>query len=280
MSYTKLFSSIITSTIWTEDAQTCKAWVTLLALADKNGEVQASIPGLAQVAAIPVEAVERAIEKFLSPDKYSRTPDDEGRRIEVIPGGWALINHSKYRDMQTDDDRRMQAAERQRRKREKEIRNGTCHALSRSVTQCHEKSRQIPQAEAEAEADTEAEREREEGARAPQPPPDLTEIMPTGAAADMIALQKRIQNVKPAWKLALTYEEQQSMMRNGSCLASLDDADWKRITEYMNAKLPEGAGYWQPKSRGKFIESLPDVHSHACRWETANGNAPKRKGWT
>ena len=110
--------------------------------------------------------------------------------------------------------------------------------------------------------------------------PELSEIMPTGAAADMLALQSRIQSIKPAWKLALTYEEQQSMMRNGACLASLEDADWQRIQRYLHARLPEGMPGWQPRSRGKFIETLPDVHDHACRWEEKNGDKPKAKGWT
>ena len=43
-SYTKLFSSIITSTIWMEDDKTRILWITLLAMADQHGEVYSSIP--------------------------------------------------------------------------------------------------------------------------------------------------------------------------------------------------------------------------------------------
>ena len=50
MSYTKLFNSIISSTIWTEDDKTRIIWVTMMAMADQNGEIQASIPGLARMA--------------------------------------------------------------------------------------------------------------------------------------------------------------------------------------------------------------------------------------
>jgi len=104
MAYTKLFSSIVTSTIWTEDANTCKIWVTMLAISDKHGEVHASIPGLAQIAGMSLPDTEAAISKFLSPDKYSRTSDDEGRRIEKIDGGWILLNHAKYRAMASKDE--------------------------------------------------------------------------------------------------------------------------------------------------------------------------------
>jgi hypothetical protein len=123
MAYTKLFSSIITSTIWTEDDQTRLVWITMLAIADKNGEVAASLPGLARLAAVPLDAVERAIEKFLSPDKHSRTKDDEGRRIEEIDGGWLLLNHAKYREMASRDEAKAASAERQKRFKERKKRN-------------------------------------------------------------------------------------------------------------------------------------------------------------
>lgn len=82
--YTKLFNSIVTSTIWTEDDKTRIVWITMLAIADKNGEVQGSIPGLARIAGVAVDDCRIAIGKFLSPDLDSRTKDDEGRRIEEI----------------------------------------------------------------------------------------------------------------------------------------------------------------------------------------------------
>ena len=123
MSYTKLFQSIITSTIWGEDDQTKIVWITLLALADKNGEVQGSLPGVARMACVSTEAVEKALSKFLSPDPYSRTTEDEGRRIEVIDGGWHILNHKKYRDMASDEDRKEKAAIRQQRFRDRKKRN-------------------------------------------------------------------------------------------------------------------------------------------------------------
>ena len=124
MAYTKLFSSIITSTIWTEDDCTRIVWITLLACADKNGEVQASIPGLARIAGVKVADAERAIQKFLSPDKHSRTKDDEGRRLEVIDGGWALLNYQKYREMASREDSLTANAARQARYRARQTRNG------------------------------------------------------------------------------------------------------------------------------------------------------------
>lgn len=119
MSYTKLSHSILTSTLWMEDAHTRLVWVTMLAMKDRHGEVMGSIPGLANVARVPVEACRAAIAKFLAPDPDSRTTDHEGRRIEAITGGWLILNHAAYRDMDSDDDRRRKAAIRQQRARDR-----------------------------------------------------------------------------------------------------------------------------------------------------------------
>ena len=117
--YTKLFQSLVTSSLWTESDRTRIVWITILAMADKHGEIQASVPGLARLAGVPVEDCEKAIELFLSPDRHSRTPDHDGRRIEKIDGGWAILNHAKYRLMASDADRKNQSAERVKRHRER-----------------------------------------------------------------------------------------------------------------------------------------------------------------
>lgn len=75
----------------------------MLAMADRKGRVWASIPGLANRARVPVDDCEAAIKRFLEPDKYSRTPDFDGRRVELIDGGWRLLNHEKYRQIRDDE---------------------------------------------------------------------------------------------------------------------------------------------------------------------------------
>ena len=71
--YAKLFSSILTSSIWSEDAETCKLWITLLALADREGYVFGSVLGLARQAALPLEAVEAGLARFMNPTLTRRT---------------------------------------------------------------------------------------------------------------------------------------------------------------------------------------------------------------
>jgi hypothetical protein len=154
--YTKLFQSILDSSIWQESHQTRIVWVTMLAMADQHGEVQASVPGLAKRAGVTVSEAEDAIAVFSRPDRYSRTPDHEGRRIAKIDGGWEILNHAKYRFEASLQDRRDKALERQRRRRnglqkveganptgcDTALQSVTQRDLSRSVTLLDDKQKQ------------------------------------------------------------------------------------------------------------------------------------------
>jgi hypothetical protein len=115
--FTKLFNTIITSTIWQEDDKTRIVWITMLAIADAYGVVSASVPGLASVAKVPVSATRKAIQILLRPDPDSRTKDHEGRRIEEIDGGWVILNYQKYRDTLSVEERREYKARWMRQKR-------------------------------------------------------------------------------------------------------------------------------------------------------------------
>lgn len=155
--YTKLFSSIIHSTIWREPPHIKVVWVTMLALADQDGEVNASIPGLADAARVSIPECEEALQLFMSPDPYSRTPDNDGRRIEPVPGGWKILNHGVYRELQSAADIRAKAAERQKRYRENQAKRVTSR-----VTES-DGSNDIAEAYTEAEA-------KEEKNNTPLPP--------------------------------------------------------------------------------------------------------------
>lgn len=95
--YTKLFNTIVTSTIWQEDKDTKILWITMLAIADFDGKVSGSIPGIANIAGLTIEECNCAMNRLKSPDPYSRTQDFEGRRIQEVEGGWIILNHAKYR---------------------------------------------------------------------------------------------------------------------------------------------------------------------------------------
>lgn len=156
--YTKLFSSILSSTVWVGTSPSVKlVWVVLLAKADRDGEIHSSVPGLAKDAEVSVEDCQAALDVLLSPDQYSRTTEFEGRRIEPIDGGWRLLNHAHYRKLTSVQDQREKAAARKRRQRERE-REDRVTPRDTPVTS-HKKSHK-------AEADTEAEAEK----NPPNPP--------------------------------------------------------------------------------------------------------------
>ena len=166
MAYTKLDSGITESTIWQAPDATRLVWITMLARADQNGYVGASMPGLAGLARVALDDCIAAIEQLEAPDKWSRTKDHEGRRIAPADGGWVLLNYAKYRALQNADDRRERsrlamAALRERRKHLLTV-NGSYQSCS-ELTQ------------AEAEADTEEKKERDSGASpsAKLPPPSF-----------------------------------------------------------------------------------------------------------
>lgn len=124
--YTKLAEKIVYSSMWEEDGDTCKVWVTLLALRDHvTGEVDKNITGIARLAKLPVEKVEGAMAKFRAPDLRSTSLEHEGRRIEEVEGGgWKVLNHEKYMEYGWSEDKKRYERERKARWREEREEKG------------------------------------------------------------------------------------------------------------------------------------------------------------
>lgn len=104
MGFTKLFSSITESSVWCESDRTLRIWVAMLARKNAHGIVEGSIPGMANLCRMSVDDFKAAINPLLKPDPYSRNPEKDGRRLEVVPGGWSVINHLSYRDRPQDQE--------------------------------------------------------------------------------------------------------------------------------------------------------------------------------
>lgn len=143
--FSKLFSSIITSTIWQEDDHTRILWLTMLATCDAEGVVEGSVPGLAHVARIPLDACRTSIEKLSAPDPDSRTKDHEGRRIAPVDGGWKILNYLKYRQKGRHSDRSEYLAMKQREYRSRERKCQQVSTLTRV-----DQSQPIAEAEADS----------------------------------------------------------------------------------------------------------------------------------
>ena len=155
--FTKLCSQILDSTIWETPWNIKGVWITMLAAADCNGEVLMPLPGLARRATVSLEECEQAIKLFQSPDPYSRTPDNEGRRIEVVDGGWRLLNYLHYRDERDPEERRRQNREAQQRHRALADVSHGHHRHRASADVSYGQHASAPSAKAEAEAEAEAE---------------------------------------------------------------------------------------------------------------------------
>ncbi len=119
MPFVKLDCGIIHSSLWAEDSDTKICWITLLLLADQNGFVRAAASAIAREAGIPAEVARRALDLFQSPDDESRTPDNEGKRVEKVDGGYQVLNYEKYRERDYTN------AERQKRFRDSKKSNVT-----------------------------------------------------------------------------------------------------------------------------------------------------------
>ncbi len=157
--YAKLSSSIVFSTVWREPDTTRIVWITMLALADADGYVGASLPGLADAARVTLEACETALASFQAPDPYSRTKTNEGRRIAEVDGGWKLLNYDLYRAGRDVESRRVQnrIAKRRQRGRARAADALTDADRAADALTDADKTRSQPMsAQAEAEAEAEA----------------------------------------------------------------------------------------------------------------------------
>lgn len=96
--FTKLSSDIVDSSIWDESPETCKVWITLLALADPEGYVRGSEGWLAGKSRVSMGKCVLALNTFQQPDIRSRNPKNGGKRIEKTENGWKILNYPDFRE--------------------------------------------------------------------------------------------------------------------------------------------------------------------------------------
>jgi hypothetical protein len=112
--YTKLWSMIIESTLWREPNDLIVLWIAILAKKDRNHVVYSTIPALASAAKITNEKCAEYIKQLESPDKWSATQDDDGRRLRRVEGGWLVINGAKYQNFLRSEQTKAAKAKAQR----------------------------------------------------------------------------------------------------------------------------------------------------------------------
>src|SRR5678815_4938076 len=100
--YVKIYQSILDSSVWQENEPTRLVWITMLAMADMTGCLEASVSGIARRANVSIENCRRALERLSSPDPDDKSGVLDGVRIQKISRGWFVVNHKYYRDLRTD----------------------------------------------------------------------------------------------------------------------------------------------------------------------------------
>jgi len=133
--YNKLFTRILDSSIWLEPTPTRIVWLTMIAAMDEDGFAQfASVSNVAHRAVVSLEEAQEAIKCLEGPDPNSSNPDNEGRRIERVDGGWMVINAPVYRSMATRIVIKEQTRDRVRKFREAKGCNAPVTQGNESVT--------------------------------------------------------------------------------------------------------------------------------------------------
>lgn len=133
--YNKLFAKILDSSIWLESDTTRIVWFTLLAAMDQDGfALFASPKNLAHRARVSLESTEEALRCLEGEDESSSDPDNEGRRVERVPGGWMVLNSQKYQQLVTREVARVKGRERVAKHRAKKRGNAPVTVANGSVT--------------------------------------------------------------------------------------------------------------------------------------------------
>jgi hypothetical protein len=218
--YTKLFSSILASTVWREDHATRIIWITLLAMADSNGVAEGSIPGLADFARVTIAECEAALTKLSSNDAYSRSKEHGGRRICEVDGGWQILNHAKYRAKMNADERREYLRAKQAEHRQRQ--QSAVNTASTNVNNRQQKSTLSTQPEPEPEPEPEAEPEAEQRLRSSAAPSPRRQAVPASSVIRARATSSERR------KLLDVEAQQLDQARTGLLLPDADAQDRRR----------------------------------------------------
>lgn len=151
--YTPVFRTIFEGSLCGQWPYTA-GWLIFLSLADKHGHVDMTPQFISAITGMPLEDLQRCIDRFVQPDPASRTPDEDGRRLVALdpsrPWGWRIVNHAKYREKARKsvyDERRTATGEDAERKKDER---------SKSVPTRPDASRALPLSDTNTNADTKA----------------------------------------------------------------------------------------------------------------------------
>ena len=101
-----------------EDWRALITFQQMIILSDADGVVDITPRALSRRTGIPIDYIEAGIKILESPDVYSRSPDDGGKRIVRLDDhrdwGWRIVNHNAYRNMKDHEGRKEYKRRKQR----------------------------------------------------------------------------------------------------------------------------------------------------------------------
>jgi hypothetical protein len=211
--YNKLFTKILDSSIWLEDAETRLIWITMLAAMDEDGFAEfASAGNVAHRARLGKEETLRAIAILESPDPDSSDPDNDGRRIERVNGGWMVLNAPKYRSITKREDAKAKNRIRVQRFRDKK--SGKAPDVMPDVMVGNETSRSVTPSEAVTEAKAET--------KDTKPKVLVVEVLPEWLAG--------MEGSKEAWQAFLVHRKG----RKAAVTERVAKTIWKRLEDHRD----------------------------------------------
>ena len=109
--YGKLFAQMFDGTLATKGPwQAMVTFQQLIILADKDGVVDMTVEAISRRTTIPLDIINIGITALEQTDAESRTPAEEGRRIARLSPerawGWRIVNHTHYRRIRSQEERR------------------------------------------------------------------------------------------------------------------------------------------------------------------------------
>jgi hypothetical protein len=119
--WTPLWSGIVDSSLWEEDGNVVKVFMTMIATKDSDHICRLDAYRIARKCHIDEIKVLEILKTLASPDtRRVSKQEHEGRRIQAVEDGWLILNGAKYRKMVSEEMRKARLRRAQATFREKQ----------------------------------------------------------------------------------------------------------------------------------------------------------------
>ena len=120
-----LWSQIVDSSLWEEDGDVVKVFMTMLATKDSDHVCRLDAYRIHKKCNLDEVRVLDILKVLASPDRRRRAEQEfQGRRIKAVEDGWLILNGEKYRRMVSEEMRKSRLRRAQARFRAKLKSNG------------------------------------------------------------------------------------------------------------------------------------------------------------